>query len=469
MALKIDKHDILALFNLEDCDVDNVNFVNQGTFTAVHISLRANYPPCNCCGSEKVLIKGYVLKKINYAVLSDRNCILFYHARRYQCTTCNHTFYEENPFCFNQMKISTMTIQNVLRDLKNQSETFSSVARRYHISPTSVSSIFDQHVMMPRLPLTEVICLDECYAFHHQGEKSKYVLTILDYTSNIPIDILPSRKKEYMQSYFMAIPEKERKKVRFLATDMYKPFRYIAKNVFSHSLHCVDRFHVAQELSRKVDAVRIRVMKSVQKYIPNTKQLTDEYYLLKKFNWLIFKRRDAADRDHIPLFDPGRKKLMNNKLQKMLNYHDIRKWIEGIHPDLETAWRLRDDLTDFYEDNTRETASEHIDELIQSFYKSNIPEMIEFAGTLGTWREEILNAFYVVGYSHKVTKDGQVVTSERRPNSSILEQKNSILKIIKHNANGYTSWPRFRNRCLYVLRPEARPLLNPIASEKKKK
>ena len=63
MALKIDKHDILALFNLEDCDVDNVNFVNQGTFTAVHISLRANYPPCNCCGSEKVLIKGYVLKK----------------------------------------------------------------------------------------------------------------------------------------------------------------------------------------------------------------------------------------------------------------------------------------------------------------------------------------------------------------------------------------------------------------------
>ena len=469
MTLKIDKQEILAFFNLENDDVEDTAFVNEGILTVVHISLRANYPPCPCCGNEKVLIKGYVLKKIRYGILTDRNCILHYHARRYLCALCGHTYYEQNPFCFKKMKISAMTVQNVLRDLKKQNETFTSVGQRYHISPTSVSSIFDQHVMMPRLPLAEVICLDECYAFHHKGENSKYVLTILDYNTNTPIDILPSRKSEYMESYFMAIPEEERKKVRVIATDMYKPFRYIAKNIFAHSLHCIDRFHLVQELSRKVDAVRIWVMKSFQKYIPGTKQTTDEYYLLKKFNWLIFKRRDAVDKDHNLLFDPGRDKLMNNKLGRQLNYYDIRKWIESLHPDLETAWSLKDDITDFYEKNTHESAPKEIDELIRKFYKSNIPEMIEFAKTMGFWREEILNSFCVVGYSYKVNKDtGEVLVSKRRANSSILEQKNSILKIIKHNANGYTCWPRFRNRCLYILRPEAKALLNPIDTKKEK-
>ena len=42
-----------------------------------------------------------------------------------------------------------------------------------------------------------------------------------------------------------------------------------------------------QKLSHKVDSVRIRIMKDVKKTLPNSNTQTDEYYLLKKFNWLI--------------------------------------------------------------------------------------------------------------------------------------------------------------------------------------
>ncbi|WP_276889475.1 transposase [Faecalibaculum rodentium] len=34
--------------------------------------------------------------------------------------------------------------------------------------------------------------------------------------------------------------------------------------------------------------------------------------------------------------------------------------------------------------------------------------------------------------------------------SSMIENRNKIIKMIKHNANGYTNWERFRNRVLYV-------------------
>ena len=468
MSLSSEQHDILTLFNLESENVEDIAYANEGSNAIIRILLRPDYPPCPDCGNKHTLIKGYELKKINHGILTDRKCVLYYKARRYRCPVCKRSFYEHNPFTFNSMKISALTVENVLRDLKNQSETFTSVAQRYHISPTSVASIFDQHVMMPRLPLPELMAIDETYAFYHRGENSKYIFTMLDYTNCIPIDILPSRKLDYLRSYYMKIPIEERRNVRMIATDMYKEYRTMIHEIFPNSIHCVDHFHVIQELSRKTDSVRIRVMKSVPKYIKNTNKTTQEYYLLKTFNWLIFKRSDALDSHKKPLFDPNRERVMNHKLQRMLNYYDIRNLIEAIHPDLKAAWRLKDEVVDFYDDNTYDSCKEALNDLIRRFFRSGIPEMIKFGRTLRNWDQEIIDSFIVVGVRHKVDKEtGQVVISDQKLNTNLMENRNSIIKTIKKNANGYANWDRFRNRCLYVLRPDARPVLNPLPPKKK--
>ena len=160
---------------------------------------------------------------------------------------------------------------------------------------------------------------------------------------------------------------------------------------------------------------------------------------------------------------------MNRKLQRMLNYYDIRVLIEAIHPDLKAAWRLKDDLVDFYSENTCDTAPDSLRQLIHDFSSSGIPEMIHFSRTLRSWSTEIVNSFIVVGNSYRVDKEtGQVVISERKLNTGILESRNSIIKTIKKNSNGYSNWDRFRNRCLYVLRRDAAPRLNPIAGKEKK-
>lgn len=137
MSLNSQQHDILTLFNLESDNVEDISFANEGSNAIIRISLRANYPPCPDCGNKHVLIKGYETKKINHGILTDRKCILYYKARRYRCPVCRRTFYEHNPFTFSSMKISALTVMNVLRDLKNQSETFTSVAQRYHIYQSS--------------------------------------------------------------------------------------------------------------------------------------------------------------------------------------------------------------------------------------------------------------------------------------------------------------------------------------------
>ncbi|MBF0579209.1 hypothetical protein IM774_05330 [Erysipelotrichaceae bacterium RD49] len=50
--------------------------------------------------------------------------------------------------------------------------------------------------------------------------------------------------------------------------------------------------------------------------------------------------------------------------------------------------------------------------------------------------------------------------------SSMIENRNKLVKQIKNNANGYTNWPRFRNRVLYVLN-KTPYLLEPRSDEKK--
>jgi len=478
MGLSIHSNDVLALFNLEEDRVESISIHNESNQAVVDVLLRADYPPCPSCGCADVKIKGYTLKHIRHGVLTDRNCILKYNARRYVCPVCKRTYYEHNPFVFGSMKISAMTVHNVLKDLKNYNETFSSVANRYHISPTSAASIFDSHVFMPRLPLPELMCWDETYAFHHKGENSKYVFTMLDFNTIEPVDILPSRRKDYLLRYFMAIPKEERNNVKMIATDMYAEYRYIIRSMFPNVLHAVDHYHVCQDLSRRTDAVRLRIMKSIPKTIHGTNQITDEYYLLKKFNWLIFKRPDSisayedeyGEKHTAELFDPNRIRKYNRKLNRYVNFYEIKEMIEAIHPDLKVAWQLKDDVTDFYTNNTYESAPQALNELMQKFNTCGVQEMIEFARLLRNWREEIINSFIIVKNSYKVDKDsGQVVMSAQHLNTGLLENRNSVIKCIKKNSTGYANWDRFRNRCLYILRKSALPMLNPIIPSKQKK
>ena len=89
--------------------------------------------------------------------------------------------------------------------------------------------------------------------------------------------------------------------------------------------------------------------------------------------------------------------------------------------------------------------------------------MEAFGKTLRNWHKEIVNSFIVFKHSYTVDKEtGQVVVSAQKMNTGVLENRNSILKAIKKNSNGYTNWERFRNRCLYILRKNAVPLLHPI-------
>lgn len=452
----------ISLFNLEDDDIKTIECTNLNDDIIIDVFLNQNIEICPNCGNDKNIIKQYVTKKIKHSILSDKNCILNYHARRYICPICNRSFYEKNPFVFKGSKISAYTVLNVLKDLKNYNETFSSVAKRYNISPTTCASIFDSHVMMNRLSLNEYLCIDECYAFNNKDLKSKYVCMILDYKLKSPIDILPSRRKEYLLKYFKGIPKDERDKVKMVSSDMYGVYQDVIHEVFPKALHVIDHYHLSQELSRVVDKIRIRIMNSIGKY-DKDKNITDGYYLLKKFNWLLFKRYDSKTKDDKLLFDPNITKKDNKHFKEYLNYFDLRSKIMALHPELYSAWSIWDDFAKLYDENDKDSIEEALDKLINIYKDCGIKEITNFIRLIKSWKAEIINSFIIIDSSYKVDKEtGHVVVSNHKLNNGLMENRNSILKCIKKNSNGYTNWDRFRNRCLYVLRKDANPILNPI-------
>lgn len=456
---KMDQHSVLELFNLEDDEVQEATYVNIKGDAGLRITLKPSYESCPVCGSTNPKIKDYYLKKITHSVLSDRKCTLFYRVRRYECRLCHKSYSEHNPFSFGSSNISAFTVIQVLKDLKNYNETFSSVAKNAHISPTTAASIFDSHVSLSRKQLPEILCFDEVYAFKHYADK--YVCVLLDFVSHKPVDFLNSRREDKLISYFMAIPLEERKRVKICSSDMYKPYRNVMKHCFPNAHLVLDHFHLCQELNRQIDRIRIRTMKGRESG-------SAEYYLLKKFNWMLFKHDDATNKKGEATFAMDGKPIRNAKLKQYLNYYQLRNLIFTDSPQLKEAWDLKEDIYSFYLDYSGGEKEKELDELIHRFREASSEEMRHFSKTLQNWRIEILNSLQVYAYTYKVKKDtGQVECHPVRVTNAIIENRNAIIKCIKKNANGYSNWERFRNRLMYVLDKDSTYSLNPIDFDKK--
>ena len=446
---------ICNTFGLETDCIESCSSIVRNNQVVLDLKLIDKRPPCPDCGNESVKIKGYVAKKINHSILNDKGCTLVYHARRYICPVCHRTFYEVNPFVFKRMKISSSVILCVMKDLTRPSETFVSVAQRYHISPTTVASIFDATVNIPRARLPRILSTDENYAFYSQETHSKYICVLIDQQNGRPIDILPSRRFDYLDKYYSKIPKYEKEQVEFIATDMYEPYRKIIHKHFKQALHVVDRYHVAQELNRQVDSVRLRIMRPYGciNYKDRTQEQKDAYYLLKHQNKLLFKHfTNSLGSDKKRLFDPTRRRYRNSHFNSYMNPYDIAQKLISIHPDINKAWELRDEVTDFYVSNTVKTAPEAIEKVIKHLRESGVDELVSFSKTMTNWKMEIINSFYISKAVYKVSKDtGEITVKQKRISNALMENRNAIIKLVTKSANGYRNWERFRNRCMLVL------------------
>lgn len=227
----------------------------------------------------------------------------------------------------------------------------------------------------------------------------------------------------------------------------------------------MDHFHIVQELNKRLDSVRISIQKKYQLQVnelskkKKEKTITREefllleeasrhYYVLKKFNWLFFSSNNK-------IFDPNIEKKYNQKLEGYYNYYDLFDYMVKSDKELDIAYDLKDEVTNFYKKCHYDNAKQRLEEIIIDFRNCPIEIMSQFANTLSTWKQEIVNSFIIVDKE-----------KNRKMNTAIVENRNKSIKLIKHASNGFLNWERFRNKVLFSLNDDSTIHLNSIRKEK---
>ena len=317
----------------------------------------------------------------------------------------------------------------MLNDLKQTESTYASVAKKYNLSATKVTRIFDKHVNIERKTLPMVLSIDGHY-FSNSDYDAKYCCLFMDFQTGVMIDVIHDRKKNCLADYFSDIKNKsldmktlksELDNVKYVSIDMYDTYRDIAHIFFPNAKVCADSFHVLKHLTDDFRKLRTRLLR-------NTEDPVLKYLLVKFRN--VFAHNKKIDNE--PRY--------NKRLNKYVNLRDIRDILFDAFAELKVAYELKEYYIRLNAETTLEEAPKVIDEAIEYFESCGIEEYEEFYKMLTNWHEEIINSFTLI--------------NGKRINNSYMESKNRVLNRLIFNANGFKNFERTRNRMLYCLNPD---------------
>ena len=267
---------ILRTLNLIPEDVKSIDPIpSKNGHSDYLITLKIKDHFCPKCGCLTNGVKDYRIQKVKVKIFNDGSTTVFYKSRRYVCKECGKAFKERTTLIGDKKTISQNTAASILEDLKPYNSTFSSVARKYNVSVTSVMNLFDGHVQIPPGTVSEIMCWDEFYFSRHR--KNKYAFIMLNFRNKAIIDILESRRTQFLSDYFFQIPTNLRNRVKIIIIDMNSTYRDIAHAFFKNATVCVDSFHVSQYFNDALNRIRKKVM---NRYTKDKSSI--EYRLLKQ-------------------------------------------------------------------------------------------------------------------------------------------------------------------------------------------
>ena len=291
---------ITELLDLEDADIYITSTTIEGNKKILTVETYPAIHHCPSCGF-KMHSRGIKTRTISHPILQDGyELILHLKQRRWRCTNskCKYETNESFRFVNKNRRSTNATDMLIFTTFRNLHISAAAIANKFNTSDTHVLEVFDRYVKLDRLPLTDIISVDEVYL--DLDPICKYALVIQDFYTGDPIDLLRSRRNNVTEPYFAAIPIEERLKVKYLLTDMYNSYIAFVDKYFPNAVAVVDSFHVIQWVVHALDLYirqlekkfrqrdrELEEKRSLELMRPVRLPISDETYLLRKYKWLI--------------------------------------------------------------------------------------------------------------------------------------------------------------------------------------
>ena len=448
----MDNH-ITQLLDIKDSGITVLQVKETSTTKTVLLEKQLTYHFCPVCGC-RMHSKGIYLRKVNHPILQDgKQLILHIRQRRWICSSpsCRNIETDEFSFVDKGRRNTNLTDLLIIDAFRDPNLSAVAIAKRFHVSDSHVIRTFARYVDMKRRDLPEALCIDEVYL--NTDPYAKYALVLQDFYNNEPIDLVKSRRKAVTLPYFSNIRLSERKRVKYLITDMYDPYLSYADLYFPNAVSVVDAFHVIQAINREFHRYITRVIRKLderdhKRHDDLQQELhrliefrhSRDYLVLKKHQWLLLKNAD-----HLKIYSQPR---YDKQLGRQMTTYDYFDWMYRIDPNLKHLRDLKETYIHFNNKYAGDPkgARKALPQVI-SLYRDCPYEMFhDIAGMLETHFDQIINSFILL---EKLSGD------KARLSNGPIESLNRIVKDMKRMGRGYRNFEYARQRFLFSQRHNA--------------
>ncbi|MEE9231253.1 MAG: ISL3 family transposase [Acidobacteriota bacterium] len=289
-----------------------------------------------------------------------------YVMRRVDCARCGVTV-EKVPWATGKKRITTTYAWFLATWAKRM--TWTDVATAFRTSWDTVFRAVETAVSWgrARVVLTDVRSIGVDEISLRRGHRYLTLVYQIDEGCRRLLWVGEHRQVKTLLRFFRWFGRKGRAQLRFVCSDMWKPYVDVIARRVSHAVHVLDRFHIMAHMGKAIDEVRAGEARKMKRdgYEP----------LLKDSRWCLLKRpENLTEKQEVKLSD-----LL------LYNLKSVR------------AYLLKEDFQGFWEYVSPAWAGKFLDRWCTRTMRSQLEPMKKVARMLRNHRELILNWFRAKG------------------------------------------------------------------------
>lgn len=350
----------------------------QGAQLEIEVEMRAranSRAKCSGCGCPAPGYDTLLTRRFEFVPLWGIAVYFLYAMRRVDCTRCGIRV-EMVPWATGKNQLTTSYAWFLARWARRLS--WKEVAEVFHTSWEKVFRAVEMAVQWGRahqkLSGIEAIGIDEI-----QWQRGHRYLTLvyqIDAGRRRLLWVGEDRKVKTLLRFFFWFGKERSAVLRFICSDMWKPYLKVVARKAHEVIHVLDRFHIMSHLGKAVDEVRA----------DEARQLRNEGYepVLKNTRWLLLKRPENLTEKQEP------------RLAELLRYN-----LRSVR-----AYLLKEDFQFFWDYISPYWAGQFLDRWCTRTMRSQLKSMKRVARMLRRHRPLLMNWFLAKGAISNAAVEG---------------------------------------------------------------
>ena len=378
--------------------------------TRIEIRAELDYPAPACPHCQGKMIKYDFQRPSTIPILDVQGMatVLKLRKRRFQCKVCRRVSVAKTSLVKKNCQIS-QPVWAKITQLLIEKQTNTDIAKRLHVSVSTVQRQLNAFTFKDNFEtLPEVLSWDE-----FARNKGKLAFIAQDFETKKIIALLENNRQTTIKKHFYKYSRQAREAVKIVTVDMSGAYIPIIGKLFPKAEIVLDRFHIAQHLSRAMMTTRIAIMKAFNK--------TSLPYRAMKNHWRILQK------DSRKLSD---KAFYSRTFRQTLTPREIVQKTLAFSPELRYYYELYQLLLFHFQEKR-----------VKAFFG------LIHDNNLGT-----VNASFSRVFRTFLKYETYITNALKYPYSNAkLEATNKLIKDIKRQAFGFRNFKNFRTKILITL------------------